>query len=270
MQVHVHRPNADRLSIITAMILLAYALTAFIRIPDQNISLQLPGFLLEFTVNLTTIVSVLVAILAASGTEWLLSSHPHPSEGKFNVHWLLPALTAMVIGLPLDTIQIGIAWWTIYALGGVLFSLVLTSEYISLDPTDERYSLAVVGLTAVSMALLLILLITLRGSGLRLYLVEAALIPATALVSARCISLRLNGRWSLAWSGAVTLVVAQLSIALYYLPLLPLQFGLILIGLVYGLVSIIAPLEDAQTNQRIWLEPVLMTGALILIAFLIR
>jgi hypothetical protein len=176
----------------------------------------------------------------------------------------------MVIGLPLDTMQIGIAWWVIYALGGVLFSLVLTSEYISLDPTDERYSLAVVGLTAISMALLLILLITLRGSGLRLYLVEAAIIPATALVSARCISLRLNGRWFLAWSGVVTLVIAQFSIALYYLPLSPLQFGLILTGLVYGLVSVVAMLEDAQSRQRLWVEPVLMTGTLVAIAFLLH
>lgn len=269
MQQHAHRPNADRLSIITAMVLLAYAITAFIRIPDQNVSIQLPGFLLEFTVNLTTIVSVLVAVLAASGTEWLLSSHPHLTKGNHIYHWLLPALTAMVIGVPLNTMQIGAAWWVIFAFGGVLFSLVLTSEYISLEPGDERYSLAVIGLTAVALALLLILMITLRGSGLRLFMVLAAIIPSTALISARCISLRLNGRWSLAWAGVVTLITAQLSIALYYLPLSPLRYGLILIAAVYGMVTLIGAIEESQPKPSLWIEPTIMTSVLILLAILV-
>jgi hypothetical protein len=270
MNVHSHRPDADRLSIITAMVLLAYALTAFVRIPDQNISLQLPGFLLEFKVNLNTIISLLVAVLAASGTEWLLSTHPHSSKENRIYHWLLPALTAMVIGVPLGTMQIGIPWWVIFTLGGILFSLVLTSEYISLDPGDERYSLAVIGLTAVALALLVILMISLRGSGFRLFMILAAIIPSTALISARCISLRLNGRWSLAWAGVVTLVTAQLSVALYYLPLSPVRYGLILIGFVYGLVTLVGALEEAQPKPRLWVEPLAMTGTLILLAFIVH
>lgn len=270
MQPDSHRPNADRLSIVTAMVLLAYSLTVFIHIPDQQISVQLPGFLLEFTVNLTTIVSVLVAVLAASGTEWILSSHPHLLKGDHLYHWLLPSLTAMVIGVPLGTMKISPAWWVIFGLGGILFSLVLTSEYVSVEPGDERYSLAVIGLTAVAMALLLILMITLRGSGLRLFMVLAAIIPSTALISARCISLRSNGRWSLAWAGVVTLIIAQLCVALYYLPLTSLQFGLILIAIVYGLVTFIGGFEEAQPKSRLWIEPTIMSGALILLAFLVR
>lgn len=265
-----HRPNAERLSIVTAMVLLAYALTVFIKIPDRQVFLQLPGFLLEFTVNLTTIVSILVAVLAASGTEWLLSSHPHLKKEDHLYHLLLPSLTAMVIGVPLSTMQISPAWWVIFGLGGILFSLVMTSEYISVEPEDERYSLAVIGLTAVAMALLLILMITMRGSGLRLFMVLAAIIPSTALISARSISLHSNGRWSLAWAGVVTLITAQLSVALYYLPLTPLQFGLFLIAVVYGLVTFIGGLEDAQAKSRIWIEPAIMSGAFFVIAFLVR
>ncbi len=263
-------PNYDRLSIIAAMVLLAYALTAFIHIPEQTISLQLPGFLLEFKLNLITIVSGLVAILAASGTDWLLSTHPRITRNNRIYHWLLPALTAMVIGVPLDTMQPGTTWWVLFGLGGILFSAVLTLEYISVDPEDERYSLAMIGLTAVALALLLILLITMRGAGFRLFLILAAEIPATALISARCLSLRMNGRWSLPWAGVITLITTQVAIGLYYLPLSPLRFGLSLIAITYALISIVAALEERQPKHRLWTEPTIMSGALILIAILLR
>ena len=270
MQESTHKPNFDRLSIITAMVLLAYALTAFIHIPETTISVQLPGFLLEFKLNLVTIVSFLVAILAASGTDWLLSSHPDISRNNRIYHWLLPALTAMVIGVPLDTMQAGATWWILFGLGGLLFSAVLTLEYISVDPDDERYSLAVIGLTAVALSLLLILLISLRGAGVRLFLVLAATIPATMLIGARCLSLRLNGRWSIPWAGVITLIVAQIAVGLHYLPLSPLRYGLILIAVVYGLVSVIAALEETQPKPGFWAEPTIMTAALIFIAIIVK
>jgi len=252
------------------MVLLAYALTVFIHIPESTVSVQLPGFLLEFKLNLVTIVSVLVAILAASGTEWLLSTHPRISGNNRIYHWLLPSLTAMVIGVPLGTMQPGTTWWVLFGLGGLLFSAVLTSEYISVDSKDERYSLSVIGLTAVALALLLILLISLRGGGFRLFLVLAATIPATALISARCLSLRLNGRWLLPEAGVVTLIVAQLAIGLYYLPLSPLRFGLLLIAVVYGLVSVTAALEESHPKRSLWTEPSIMIVALVLIAIIVR
>lgn len=270
MQQRTHMPNFDRLSIVTAMVLLAYALTAFIHIPERTVSLQLPGFLLEFNLNLVTIVSGLVAVLAASGTDWLLSNHPEITRNNRLYHWLLPGLTAIVIGVPLDTMQPGTTWWILFGLGGILFSAVLTSEYISVDPTDERYSLAMIGLTAVALALLLILLISMRGAGFRLFLVLAAAIPAIALISARCLSLRLNGQWSLPWAGVITLITIQIAVGLYYLPLSPLRFGLLLLAVTYGLISIIAALAESQPKHMLWTEPTIMTGALILIAIMVR
>jgi len=264
-----HQPNFDKLSIITAMVLLAYAFTAFIQIPEQVVSLQLPGFLLEFTIRFNTFVSLLVAVLAVSGSEWLLASHPRFSRRNRYVHWLLPGLTAIVIGVPLGTMQTGPTWWILFGFGGILFSAVLASEYISLDPADQRYSLAVIGLTAVAMALLLILMIALRGSGLRLFLVLAAILPSTALISARCISLRFNGRWNLPWAAVTTLITTQLAIGLYYLPISPLQFGLILIAAVYGLISVLSAIEEAQLHARVWVEPVIMSTLLVVLAVIL-
>lgn len=263
-----HRPSIDRLSIVIAIVLLAYAFTAFINLPEREISIQLPGFLFEFRLNFTTLVSLLVAILAASGANWLLASHPLAgSEIKYH-HWILPALTAMVIGVPLDILDTNAAWWIIFALGGFLFAAVLSSEYISADHTDRRFPLAVITLTAIALALLLVLSIAVHGAGLRLYLILLAIVPSSVLVSARCLSLRQYGKWSLPWALTVGLIISQLVVALHYLPLSALQFGILITGSVYSLICLISGLEEQQYGRSVWIEPVIVLGGTLLLSIL--
>ena len=137
MQAHQHMPETNRLSVITATIFLAYALIPFVDIPSQVISLQLPGFLFQLVINFGTIVSILVAILAAAGTDWLIQGHPTAAGTARLPNWLLPALTAWVIGVPLTTLEVSAQWWAVFALGGLLFVLVLLSEYIVVDPIEK-------------------------------------------------------------------------------------------------------------------------------------
>ena len=55
-------------------------------------------------------------------------------------HLFLPALTAMIIGLPLSTLQASPFWWVVFAFGGLLFVMVIASEYIALDNQDSRHA----------------------------------------------------------------------------------------------------------------------------------
>lgn len=263
------KPNLDRLSIITAIVLLAYALTAFINLPERTLSLQLPGFLFEINFNFTTLVSLLVAAMAAAGTNWLISSHPLANSILPYHHWILPALTASAIGVPLGILEISSAWWIIFTLGGFLFAAVLSAEYISVDPSDTRYPLATIILTSVALALLLVLTITVRGAGLRLYVVLFTVVPSAVLVAARCLSLRLFGKWSLIWSLAVGLTVGQLVVAFHYLPLSPAQFGVMVTGVVYGLISLIHGLEEHQSKRVLWVEPAIAAGGTFLLSLLL-
>jgi hypothetical protein len=253
---HQHLPNVNHLSVITAMILLAYALTAFIQVPVQSINWQLPGFLLTLRFNFISLISIVVAVMAAAGADWIVKTHPHTSTERRFHHWLIPAFTALVIGIPLNEIQVSPSWWAVFALGGLLLVGVFISEYISVDPLDIRFPIARVSLTAMSFALLLVLLIAVRGGGLRLYTVLATLLPAIALVSAKTLHLRLGG-WSLAWTVGISIALIQLATGLFYLPVKPLQFGLILLGLTFALVSLAGNLEEKQAPQTIWLEPIL-------------
>lgn len=264
---HQHLPNVDNLSVITAMILLAYALTAFIQFPAQTLNLQLPGFLLTLRFNFISLISVVVAVMAAAGADWIVKSHPHTSTERRFHHWLIPAFTALVIGIPLNEMQVSPSWWAVFALGGLLLVGVFISEYISVDPLDIRFPIARVSLTAMSFALLLVLLIALRGGGLRLYLLLAALFPAIALVSAKTLHLRLGG-WSLAWTAGITITMVQAATGLFYLPVKPLQFGLLLLGLAFALVSLAANLEENHSPQTTWLEPILSFAAFFAVSLL--
>ncbi len=258
MEEHQNLPDANRLSVLASMILLAYALTPFLRLGGREYTLELPGIVLLFQFNLATIVPILVAALAAVGTDWLLRWHPHLGDQTTFQHWILPALTAWVIGVPLNTLAVSRQWWVVFAFGSALLILVLLAEYIVVDPSDARYAPATVGLTAVSFALYLILSIGMRAAGLRLYLLIPVLVIAMALVSLRTLYLRLGGQWKIYWAVGIAGVVGQFAIGLHYWPLSPLAFGLALLGPAYALTSLAAAIEEGRPLQSLWVEPAVM------------
>lgn len=271
MQSHRHLPDVNRLSVVTAVILLGYALTPFISLPERLVRLQLPGFLFELRLNFSTLVAALVFLIAAAGTDWLIQTHPH-LEGKVRLpHWLLPALTAWAIGVPLTTLQVGVEWWVVFFLGGVLFLLVVLAEYIVVDAQDIRHAPASIGLTAVSFALYLVLAVSVHAAGLRLYTLILTLAPTLFLISLRSLYLHSGGKWYPGWAAGITLVVSQLAIGLHYLPLTSLRFGLLLLAAAYSLTSLASGLlDESRTWRFVWVEPLVMAILLIGVAVLVN
>jgi hypothetical protein len=255
-------PNPDRLSVLAATILLAYALTTFVNLPEKAFSIQLPGIFLEYNFNIRTLVVLIAAGLTASGTDWLLRDHPALKGRNTIEHILLPALTAWVIGIPLFQLPFGVAWWAVFAIGGVLLTLVLVAEYIVVDPEDVRHAIASAGLTAVSYALYLILAIVLRSAGVRLFLLLPALTLAAALVSLRTLHLRLIGQWKIWETIVIALVVGQIAAALQYWPLSPVAFGLAVLGPAYALTSLIGGLEEGEPVRQAVIEPLIVMGVI--------
>ena len=259
----------QKLSIVIAMILLAYATTAFIQLPTSTFNFQLPGFLLVLRFNFTSLVAVVGAILAASGSDWIISGHPHNTGQTRWHHWLVPAFTAIAIGISLGTLPLGSTWWIVFGFGAVLLAGILSVEYISVDPDDLRYSFAVLGLNAVSYALFLIVVLSIAGAGYRLYMLMAAVIPTVFLISSRSLFLRNGGKWRTPWSAAITLIIAQIAAGLFYLPLRPVQLSLILLGLLYGMVTIANNFDEKFSGRALWLEPVVMTGLFFIAGFIL-
>lgn len=264
---HRQLPEADRLSLLAATILLVYAVSRFIELPERELALQLPGVYLSVQFGAGTLVALLVAALTAAGADWLVRTHPAYRRQSVSAHWLLPALTAWVLELPLLLLPPGMLWWAGFLSGGVLLMAVLVAEYIVTDPDDERHPLAAAGLTAVSFALFLVLASALRFSQARLFLLLPALSLAAGLVSWR--TLHLHATAAARWPAAlvIALLSAQIAAALHYWPLSPVAYGLAVLGPAYSLTSLFVNLSGGQPFRQAAIEPALVLAIIWLLAW---
>lgn len=251
-------PDLNRISVLAAAILLAYALTGVIDLPARPFSAQLPGFYFEVQFNIQVIVTLLVTALAVSGADWLLREHPSAQGKPHPSHWLLPALTAWVIGIPLYQGVLGPYGWLGILLGGSALILVLVAEFIVIEPQDARYQLATIVLNGVSYTLFFLLAVSLRFNQLRLFLIVPALGAGIALISFRTLTLRLPGQS--VFQGAVIcgVLLAQIAAAAHYLPLTPIGYGFFLLGPAYGVSVWVGNLAEGQAPKQAALEPLLV------------
>lgn len=250
-------PNIDHLSVVAAMIVLAYTLERFISLPVWQIAQQLPGLYIELNVNVNLITSLLVACMTAAGANWLMHDHPAAHGMHAMEHSILPALTALVIGIPLADIPVSLGWWIGLIGGALILVLVLIAEYIAVDPQDIHVPLANAALSAVSFALFLVLAGALRSAGIRLLYNIPILVIAAWLVSLRVTNLRLRGEWTIYESAIIALVIGQITAAFNYWPLTPIAFGLVLLGPCYALISLFCNLIEGKQYKQFILEPVL-------------
>jgi len=252
-------PNADRVGMLTSTVLLAFALSRLIQAPEFNVEIQLPGFFFLLPLNLTAAMSVLTAGLTATGMDWLLREHPSLRGRPTYQWWLLPTLTTFVIGVPLSILPTGTAWWVSFLIAGVFLFFVFVAEYIVVDPGAPYYAISMAGLTAISYTLFLVLSVVLRYGTIRLYILAPGLFLAAALASLRILHLR-SGQWEYAWSLGIAFICVQIAAGLHYWPLLPIQFGLMLTGLLYSLTTLAVNLGEDLPARRALIEPVLIMG----------
>jgi hypothetical protein len=252
-------PDPTRVSVMTAAVLLAFALTRVLNAPQLfTLSIPLKNFRLTLPVNLNTVIILLAAGLTATGMDWLLQTHPSLEKGETREHWLLPTLTVLVIGITLYTLPNTYIWWLGFGLGAMLFLVVELSEFVVVDPGDTRYPAATAVLTALAFVIFLILAVALKVANARLIFLTPALFLAGGLTALRSMHLRLNERWEFAWAVGIGLVVTQLGSALHYLPLTPIRFGLALLAPLYALTVLGINLVNGNPFRRAVLEPAVM------------
>jgi hypothetical protein len=262
MSSHRYMPDAAQVSVLTAVVLLAFAMTHVLNPAPLPVQIPLGGVLLEFNLHLSAAVTILTAILAAAGVDWLLRSHPSIQPGETMEHWLLPMVTVLILGITLNTLPGGATWWLGFGLGAVLLVLVFLSEYVVVDPADVRYPLATAALTVLAFVMFLILAVALRAAEARLFLLVPALFLGGGFVALRTLHLRLNERWEFAWAVGLGLVGTQMGAALHYWPLTPVRFGLILLGPLYALTTLAVGLVEGNPFRRAVVEPAVMLALL--------
>ncbi len=262
-------PDINRLSIVAAVIMLAFALTQSVIYPKQNISFSVFGVSYDFVLDFSTITTLLTSVLAAAGVDWLIQSHP--SEKQKHVrwmhvqHWIMPVLTTLVISVTLNTLSSGIFWWVIFGLGSLLLMAVFIAEFNVSITDDIRHPLAMIGLTALSFSLYLLLAIAVYSANLRLYLQLPVLAAGAVMVIARSLHLRL-GKWYVVWALVDSLIIAELVVGFHYFPLSPIQFSLLLVGAAYALTSLVSGIKEEREGWPFWAEPISMLVLMVLIS----
>lgn len=253
-----HLPDLNRLSITVSTILLAYTLTHFVSIPSQDLELTLLGIFFNLRINYSTLVSILVAGLTASGSAWLLQDHPAREKSENTmIHWLLPSLTSLVLMLAVNQLPFNATWWIATAASGLGLILVLLAEYVVFDPTNRFFIPAEMGITALSIVLFLILAISLHSAETRLFYKVPVLSAAALLVYLRVVHLRQKGVWALNQGSVPFLLIGELAAGLHYLPVGPIGFGIALAGPLYALIEISEdlPAGEKQFNLKMIIWP---------------
>lgn len=87
------------------------------------------------------------------------------------------------------------------------------------------------------------------------------------MVISRALHLR-TGKWHIIWAVISSLIVAEVAVGLHYLPVSPIQYGLLLVGVSYSLTSLVTAILESRTRLALWGEPVgMLTVVLILSLF---
>lgn len=266
-------PEINRLSIVSAAIMLAFALTQIVSFPAQRISFTIFGILIAILVDFSTITTIFTAILAAAGMDWLIQSHPEKEKDasflSYSRHWVVPILTTFVIGVVLNSFAGGAYWWVIYGLGSVLLVAVFIGEYNVVPPEENKLPLAVIGLTGLSFALYFLLSVAVFSSNLRLFIRLPLLGIGALMAISRSLQLRL-GRWLPLWALINSLALSQIVVGFHYLPLSPIQSGLILVGTAYSLTSFVTGIKESRRKWGLWGEPAAMLILMIFVSLIWR
>jgi hypothetical protein len=162
-----HFPNRDRLSVLTAIIVLAYALSRFLDLPAQTVNTTLFGTELGVELGWRLVIQVLIAALISTGADALIRSHPRFAAQTTLIHWIVPGAAALVLGAGLERLPTEPAWWAGMAASALALLAVLTAEYIVVDGEDRFHDAASLGLSVLAYGLAFVLFAVLHNTGAR-------------------------------------------------------------------------------------------------------
>ncbi len=261
-------PSADRVGVLIASVLLAFALTRLIHSPRLTLTIALPGFYFAYPLTLSTGMTILAAALSATGMNWLISDS---FDKKPSIeHLMLPTLTTFVLGAFLTLLPNETAWSVGLAFSAVLLGGVFLAEHITIDPSAPMYGFARAGLTALAYALFLITATALRFSGMRMFLLVPIIFLVSGLISLRILHLDGTDRWDFPWAIGIGIVCMQIGAGLHYWQLTPLQFGIALTGPIYALTVLCVNLTENIPVRRAAIGPSIIVGLAWISAIFLR
>jgi len=250
------------------------ALSLFVALPTIEISIIAFGSPASVALTGTLVTSIVLAVLAASGAEAVVSVHPNLSSpeqregGRTWPFWALPMAMTIIVTLILPRLPTPLIQVMALLAASMLFVLVFLSLYHSVEPGQSgfRRSRLVLNLLtyAAAVALFLFVYQTRARS-----LVSGTLVAITAMLLAIEL-LRSNAAstgQTINYGAIVGLLLGEVTWALNYWPLPSLTGGLLLLLIFYVLVSFAQNGLAKRLTRRLVIELLLVALlALLLIA----
>jgi hypothetical protein len=263
-------PNRDRLSVLTATIVLAYALARFIELPARVWHATILGSAIDVRIDGPTLVLLCVAVLISAGSETLMRSHPYlverPEARAFH-HWVLPGATALALGTVLNRTRDEQLWWFELGLSVLALLAVLVAEYIAINPEDTRRDVVAILITGLTYALALTIFAVLYSLSYRAAVSASLSGLVSTMLAWRWLKLRRipDGR---AWlyAGLTGLICAETFWALTYWRITPGAAALLVTIPFYVSLGLAQQHLAATLSRRVWLEYGLVSGVGLAIA----
>lgn len=256
----------NRFSIVLATLATFFA-TLYL-MPRQTLTpgTNILGFIINF--SMLGLVPIILMVLCVGGCVWLFVTNP--GREKFvGTPWvlipnvILPSLATLITSTLLIQLERNQVWWITLGLSILIIGIILNAEYNVLNPLGEPYKVVAPLLISLAFGLFLAFAISLAASRLRMYVQAVLIMIAAGFVAYRTIHLRTNGGSAFSIVLMCGVMCAEITGAMYYLFLKPIQNGLIVCGVIYIMTALFV-IEGPLTRRKI-IEPLLMAGLVVLL-----
>jgi hypothetical protein len=264
------------LSTLSAIILLVNSISRLVEIPSRGIRLTMLNIQWVVSLNGNLLFMLLLALIVIVGTEIILRSHPAfapggPAAGESTVlHWILPGLTAFGGSAAVNLFPPGPRWWLGLVLVTGLLILIIVGEYLTIEKAGLRYDAAAVGLNILGLTLLAVLLNAIHATTARLSFALPVIAVFVAAIAGRLLDLLDPATPHKHYFAAgIGLLIAELALPLFYLPIASITFGLVLTLATHTAVGITQIRPRDAKNRSVLLEYFFIDVAAILVLLLL-
>lgn len=260
----------NRFSILLAFLALGFGMLYLLPTEAGAELFNIFGF--EFRLNFFSFIPLMLAALAVVGAIWTFSVHPFWDNEKFSLYKILPNLalpflSILILAIVLMQSTRSLVWWAVFLPGYLILVLLLRAEYKLVGTAENLnfwYSILVISF---SFGLFLLFTIALKNSGIRMFVQFMLILIAALFVAYRYYSLMNPANKNYLQAALAAWITAQLAVALHYVFINPIQYGLILTGLLYALSSWMSQFQPTKKWHQ-YKEPLIMAAVTILILIL--
>jgi hypothetical protein len=263
----------ERASVLATLVVLGLIIAAFLQVPTWSYSLTVLGSPLSISLTQTALLAALLVGVTCAGTDSIVRSHPVAQriEARYSfVTWTLPALTALLAAVLLPQAPTLLYQLLGLVLTGLILTLVISAEYLTVDTSERRYLAARLSLNAWAYLVALVLFVLIYSAKARSLISATGVTVVGTLLALELLRSagRSFGRTAL-YAAIAGLCTGEIIWAMNYWRISGVTGGLILLLGFYIATGLANQQLQGRLNRRVLLEygVVALIGLVVLLRF---